>query len=100
MSNGHHHDEQDDIAQPEGPIVLEDANQRAVREQAEAAGRQERREQLIADSQRTQATASKVIALLTFALVVVSLISGFVSFLQFRAAKDSADAARQSALPR
>jgi hypothetical protein len=51
------------------------------------------RDDLALNAQSVQANSSRVIAWLTAALVFISVISGFVSFLQFRAAKDSANAA-------
>jgi hypothetical protein len=49
------------------------------------------------DAQEVQAKSNKVIAGLTAALFCVSLASPFVSYLQFTAAKESADAARSAA---
>lgn len=66
-------------------------------EQAEAAHRQQERDEFVLKAQRVQANSSRVVARLTAALVFTSLISGFVSYLQFGAAKDAANAAKESA---
>lgn len=75
----------------------------AEHEKAEQRRREENYKQLLFEFQAKQTTAQSLqassnatIARLTRALVIVSLISGFVSWLQFIATKQSSDAAIQA----
>ena len=51
-----------------------------------------------AEAQHIQARASRAIVGLTCALLIVSLVGGFVSYLQFKAADKSANAAKDAAM--
>jgi hypothetical protein len=84
----------------EHAAIIPDAAQLAEKEKAERQRSGENHRQLLVnlqtrqtDAQVLQAQANRTIARLTAALLVVSLMGGFVSILQFQATKRSADAA-------
>lgn len=84
--------------------LIPNAAEIAERERAEQQRRQESDHQLVLDLQKRQAEAQEVqaksntvIAGLTGAVVIVSFISGFVSYLQFIATNKAAEAAKSAA---
>ena len=97
-------DSEHEIPFTDTAAIIPNAAERAEREKTERDRRADSDHQLIlqlqkrqTDAQEIQAKSNKVIAGLTAALVVVSLVSGFVSYLQFTAANNSAEAAKSAA---
>jgi len=84
--------------------LIPTADEIAERQRAEQEHREQDNRQLLLDlqtrqtaAQALQASSNVTIARLTGALVIVSLIGGFVSFLQFQATNQSAKAAQSAA---
>ncbi|MGH2506771.1 MAG: hypothetical protein ACRDHZ_05075 [Ktedonobacteraceae bacterium] len=98
MSDDHPPDKQQEVANTQGPIVPNDSAQVAHNQRPEPRNGNEEHDELIRKAQQVQANSSKVIAWLTAALVLVSVTSAGVSYLQFQAAKNSADASLSAAL--
>lgn len=83
--------------------IIPNAAEMTERKRAEEERREKDRDELLLELQRKQTTAQTLqatsnvrIANLTRALIVVTLMVGFVSCLQFQAAKKSAEAATQA----
>jgi hypothetical protein len=77
--------------------IIESPEELEARRKAEAEDEQRRDHQLLLKIQTSQATAQRVQAGASIATVFLTLVIGIVSFLQFRLAKETADAARSAA---
>jgi hypothetical protein len=75
------------------PLILPDAAEFTRREEAEEKRLRQNQETILLNLQGSQAKSQAIQAILTAALFCASIISGVISYWQFKAAKDNANAA-------